>query len=228
MSVQLPLDLEAADRFSRERLIVTPALRDAVSVLEYPDVWLSPHLMLMGVEGTGKTHLAHIFADQTGAHFLTAQATHNLDLGALEPRAYVVDDAESASEEALFHLHNHAHKLGHPLLLTTRAQPLSWRISLPDLASRLHAMRLIVLPEPDEELLAGILHKLFTARAISPSVDMIDYLVRRMDRTVTAAQKTVTQLEQYANGRPFNRALARTFVESGQSTLFGNISDDQE
>lgn len=220
MSVQLPLDLAAPDRYSRDRFIAAPALRDALAVLDRPGDWLAPHLILLGAAGAGKTHLAHIFAAGTGARYLDAETTHRLDASALEPRAYVVDDAERASEDALFHLSNHVQKTGHYLVLTTKIQPILWDLNLPDLASRIRAMRLVALPEPDEALLADILHKLFHERAISPSPDLIDYLARRIDRSVAAAQKIVTDIEQYANGRPFNRALARAFLETRQGSFF--------
>ncbi|MDI7774560.1 chromosomal replication initiator DnaA [Asticcacaulis sp. EMRT-3] len=220
MPHQLPLDLEAPDRYSRDRFIATPPLRDVLSLLERDKSWLSPHLILQGPTGSGKTHLGHIFAADHDGLFLSAADTHQLDPARLEARPYVVDDAEMADEEALFHLSNHVQTYGQKLVLTTHIQPLMWETHLPDLASRLRAMRLIVLPEPDEDLLTGIFHKLFSERAISPSADCIDYLVRRMDRSVATAQKIVTELEHYANGRPFNRMLARDYMESGQTSLF--------
>jgi chromosomal replication initiation ATPase DnaA len=213
MSLQLPLDLESGDRYSRDRFIATTELVATMGVLLHPDQWLSPHLILLGPSGSGKTHLGHIFAAQTEGLFLTAEETNHLDLTALQPVAYVVDDAERASEEALFHLFNHVQKAGQQLVLLTENQPVAWNVELPDLSSRLNAMRIITLPEPDENLLVAILNKLFAQRAISPSPDLIDYIVRRMDRSVSAAQKIVTELEHYANGRAFNRALAKSWFD---------------
>lgn len=213
MSLQLPLDLESGDRYSRDRFIATTELAAIVGVLLHPDQWLSPHLILLGPPGSGKTHLGHIFAAQTHGRFITAEETHSLDFAALAPVSYVIDDADRASEDALFHLFNHIQKTGQQLVLLTENQPITWNVKLPDLASRLNAMRIIPLPEPDEDLLIAILNKLFAQRAISPSPDFIDYIVRRMDRSVSAAQKIVTELEHYANGRAFNRALAKSWFD---------------
>ena len=218
MGTQLPLDLETSDRFSRERLVVQPALSDVLEVLLKPESWLGAHVILQGAEGTGKTHLAHVFSASIRAHFLTSQETFGLDLGSLGG-SYVVDDAETANEEALFHLSNHVQRSNQFLVLTTKKQPITWETMLPDLASRLRAMRLVVLPEPDDQLLVGVLRKLFTERAISPSEDTLDYLARRIERSVPAAQKIVTELEYYANGRAFNKALVRDFLEQTE-TLF--------
>ncbi len=220
MSLQLPLDLESSDRFSRDSFIMTAPLAVAMGVVLHPAQWLSPHLIVQGPPGSGKTHLGHIFATETGATYLTADQTQGPQ-PPLEDRAYVVDDAERAAQDALFHLINHAQSTGHSLLLLTQDQPLAWPVSVPDLASRLAALRVVPLPEPDEDLLIAILNKLFAQRAISPSPDCVDYIARRMDRSVAAAQKIVTQLEHYANGRPFNRLLARDFFEGQSADLFG-------
>jgi chromosomal replication initiation ATPase DnaA len=223
MSVQLPLDLESGDRYSRDRFIATTELAALMGVLLHPDQWLSPHLILLGPVGSGKTHLGHIFTDNAHGRFLTAYETFTLDPTELEPVAYVVDDAQKASEEMLFHLCNHVQKSGKQLVLLAENQPITWNVKLPDLASRLNAMRIVPLPEPDEDLLIAILNKLFAQRAISPSPDFIDYIVRRMDRSVSAAQKIVTEMEYYANGRAFNRALAKSWFDH-ETDLFEGIS----
>ena len=222
MSTQLPLDLEAHDRFSRDNLVVTPPVRAVLDVLLGPQDWLSPQLYLSGPAGSGKTHLGHVFAAQSGARFLEAEDSFTVDLAKLPASSFVVDNADQASEEALFHLHNHATRTGHPLVLLSRIQPMAWQPKLADLRSRLRAMRLLTLGEPDDALLSAILKKLFAQRFISPSPDALDYIARRMERSVGAAQKIVTDLEHYANGRPFNRLLARDFFDESGTLSFGD------
>jgi len=213
MTRQLPLDLDAPDRWSRDNFVADPALNAALDIVLKPKGWIAPHLVLLGAEGSGKTHIGHLFADANDGVFLNAGRTFTLDTGALEERPYVVDDAETASQPTLFHLSNHATQTNQPLLLLTRTQPRAWTIEVPDLASRLYAMRVVAVPEPDEDLLRDILLRLFARRAISPSPDAVDYLMLRIDRSVGAIQKTVTELEYYAGGRAFNRALARDYFE---------------
>jgi len=213
MTRQLPLDLDASDRWSRDHFVADAALTAVLDVVLQPESWIAPHLVVLGPEGSGKTHIGHMFADIHDAFFLTASRTFTLDIGALQDRPYVVDDAESASQPTLFHLNNHALAAARPLLLLTRTQPRAWAITVPDLASRLYAMRVVTVPEPDDALLRDILLRLFARRAISPSPDAIDFIMRRIDRSVGAVQKTVTELEYYAAGRPFNRALARDYFE---------------
>jgi len=222
---QLPLDLETPDRFSREQFIVTPGLQAVLDVLLCPETWLGEHLILWGAEGSGKSHLGHLFADHFIAHYVSAAESFAQDAAQLHVGSYVVDDAEMASEDFLFHLCNHTNKFQKNLVLLTKIHPLDWNPNLPDLGSRIRAMRLLAVPEPDQSLLISILNKLFAQRAISPSPDFIDYLAKRMDRSVKAAQKIVTDIELYANGRPFNRALARDFIDE-TSALSQPDNDD--
>ena len=213
MTRQLPLDLDAPDRWSRDHFVADAALTGVLDTVLAPRRWIAPHLVLQGPEGSGKTHIGHIFADSHNAVFLNPSRTFTLDTGRLEDRPYVVDEADTASQPTLFHLSNHATRNNQPLLLLTRTQPRAWDITVPDLASRLYAMRVLTVPEPDEALLRDILLALFARRAISPSPDAVDYLMMRIDRSVGAVQKTVTELEYYAGGRAFNRALARDYFE---------------
>ena len=213
MTRQLPLDLDTPDRWSRDNFVADAALTAVLDIALKPRGWIAPHLVLLGAEGSGKTHIGHMFASANDGIFLTATRTFTLDTAILEDRPYVVDDAETASQPTLFHLNNHATRTGQPLLLLTKTPPRAWAIAVPDLASRLNAMRVVTLPEPDDDLLRDILLRLFARRAISPSPDAVDFLMMRIDRSVGAVQKIVTELEYYAGGRAFNRALARDYFE---------------
>jgi chromosomal replication initiation ATPase DnaA len=223
---QLPLDLVASDAFSRDRFVESGAVRPVLDVLLKPEAWLAPHLMIHGPEGSGKTHLGHIFAETHGAVFVDAAGSFALQI--VPGQGYVIDDADIASEETLFHLFNTVQASGGYLVLLSRVHPLEWTVKLADWQSRLRAMRLMTLPEPDDDLLEAILSTLFAQRAISPSPDAVAYIASRADRSVSALQKIVTELEHYANGRAFTRALARDFFEHSQALPFGETESDSD
>lgn len=223
---QLPLDLVAIDRFSRDRFVESGAVRPVLDALLRPDAWLAPHLLIVGPRGSGKTHLGHIFAETHGAVFVESADSFALQI--VPGQSYVIDDADTASEETLFHLFNTVHASGGYLVLLSRVHPLEWTVKLADWQSRLRAMRLVPLPEPDDALLEAILSTLFAQRAISPSPDAVAYIASRADRSVSALQKIVTELEHYANGRAFTRALARDFFEHSRTLPFGETESDSD
>jgi len=84
----------------------------------------------------------------------------------------------------------------------------------------------IDMPLPDDELMAALLRRQFDLKAITPSQDLIDYLVRRMERSVGGIQQIVTDLQHYADSRAFNRKLAMDFFEHSEN--FSWLTDRDE
>lgn len=212
MSQQLPLDLTTPSRFETKDYVVSSANAELHALLTDYDDWLNPHLFLVGPEGSGKTHTAHVFARLCGGHYLYAGD----DLPP-EGQCFVVDDADMFDQENLFHLCNRTAAENGRLLLLSRHHPLQWDIKLPDLRSRLLAMRIIDMPQPDDEGIKAVLKSRFAARAITPSDEFLDYLSRRIDRSFSEIQKIVTEIEAYAGGRAFTRALAREYIEKTEN-----------
>jgi len=115
----------------------------------------------------------------------------------------------------LFHLINRAQIEG-GLLLTARTPPSAWSVALPDLRSQLNALRVVTLGPPDDGLLEGVLRRLFRDRNIRPDPELIAYLVRRIERSVPAAEAIVERLDEAADAfrRGINRGLARQILEA--------------
>ncbi len=220
MAHQYPLDLSLPAPYAAANFVVSDANRGLFALLMTPADWLNPHLVLTGPAGSGKTHAGHVFAETHGAHWLNpgAPVPDNATL-------FVVDEAETFDQEVLFHLYNRTASDGR-LLLLSRQHPAQWTICVPDFESRLKAMRVVDMPEPDDSLLKSVLKKLFEARVITPSDDVLEYLSRRMERSVAHAQKIVTGLEAYANGRAFTRSLARQFIETSENMTWFDDWDE--
>jgi chromosomal replication initiation ATPase DnaA len=115
----------------------------------------------------------------------------------------------------LFHLLNSAAERG-GVLLTARTRPSAWPTALPDLRSRLNALSVAELSEPDDAVLSGVLARLFAQRSIRPPEDLIPYLLRRIERSVPKARDVVERLDEEAAAlhRPVTRALAREVLEA--------------
>ena len=183
--------------------------------------WHAGSLALVGPEGSGKSHLARVWATDTGAavlHGLALARPNAADLTpALVGRPVLLEDADrTKDDELLFHLINMAGEDGGALLLTARTPPSAWPASLPDLRSRLNAMTVAELPPPDDVILEGVLRKLFRERNIKPGDDLIAYLLKRIERSGPAALAIVDRLDDAAaegEQRAVSRALARQFLE---------------
>lgn len=213
--LRLPLDRPAFRH--RRDFIVSAVNCDAVRTLDAWPGWHGGVLALVGPAGSGKSHLAQDWARQIGARVLETPPAEPLTSGAV-----LVEDADrTLDSETLFHLFNAAGADGLSLLLTARTPPKLWSCTLPDLRSRLNAMAVAELSPPDDPVLAGVLRKLFRERHISPSDDLIEYLLKRMERSVPAAQTVVERLDEAgdAQGREINRTLARKVLDTPPASL---------
>lgn len=221
MSPQLRLDLEREPSFAREAFVVSPGNADALAALDaWPD-WLGGALALVGPEGSGKSHLAAIWAERTGAAAFGPPTLPSLDWSALGRRPVLVDDADGAADdEILFHLINRAIAGEGSLLLTARTRPAAWRSGLPDLRSRLNALRVVEIGEPDDALLTAVLQKFLMERNITPLEDVLAYLVKRIERSVLRARAVADKLDEAmdAKQRPLTRHLARIILDEAEAT----------
>ena len=212
---QLSFDLPARAALGREDFFVTPANAMAVALVEGWAHWPSRKLVLSGPAGSGKTHLVHVWAALSGAAILPARDLTGADIPALAAAPVAIEDVEqiagnSAAEEALFHLHNLALAEGQSLLLTAEKPAAQWGLTLPDLASRMQGTQAATMEEPDDQLLTALLVKLFADRQLSPTPDLVPYLVPRMIRSFDFARRIVAALDAaaLAEKRPLNRRLA--------------------
>jgi chromosomal replication initiation ATPase DnaA len=209
---QLAFDLPNVSAMTRADFFVSPSNAVALQAVEGWQDWPGRKLVLIGPEGSGKSHLAQVWAGLSGAVVLEAAALAEVDLAPLAGTSVVVEDADQlppAAEAALFHLHNIVTQ-GGALLLTAKSPPRDWGLALPDLISRMQAAPIARLEAPDDALLSAVLIKLFADRQVAVPPNVIPYLVSRMPRSVGAARALVMALDAQAlaEARPITRPLA--------------------
>jgi len=214
LTAQFSLIFESEPNFSRSAFVVSPCNAAAVETLDGWPAWREGALALVGPAGSGKSHLAAAWASRAKAAVVSADVRPE-DLAALEGPVLWEDADRAAHGETLFHLINIAARPGGGLLATARTPPSQWRTDVPDLRSRLNALPVALLQEPDDAVLTGVLMKFFQERRIRPSEELLAYLVRRIERSIPKALEIVAKLDETASayGRPVSRALARQVLE---------------
>lgn len=219
MTRQLAFDLPVRPALGREDFFVAPANALAVAALERTETWPGGKMLLIGPPGSGKTHLALVWAARTGATVLQAADLADVDLP--DVGALVIEDVPQVAggpelETALFHIHNHMAQRRGLLLLTADRVVRDWGIALPDLKSRMEATATATLQEPDSELLGAVLVKLFADRQLAVSPSLIRWLLGRMDRSFATARAVVAALDAaaLAQQRPITRDLAADLLDS--------------
>lgn len=188
---QLPLPIGWSRHGGAESLLVHSANADALALVRDWQLWPSPCTLLIGARRSGRSLIGEVFLRESGG--------------------LLVDDADQAAEEQLFHLWNDARDTGRPLLLITEQAPPVWSIALPDLRTRLATAAIARILPPDEAVSAALLtHGLERAgSAFAP--DLPDFLARRTERCYAAIDAVLAELNalSLARGQKLSVALAR-------------------
>jgi chromosomal replication initiation ATPase DnaA len=230
---QIPLDLPHPESRARADFLAAPSNRDALALIDAWPEWPALIVALIGPEGSGKSHLASIFAARSGAAILPASA---LDAAAV-PRALaegalVLEDIgdDAFDEAALFHLMNLAGEQRANVLMTARRAPaaLAAGLATADLASRLRAVPAVEIGAPDDGLLAAVAYKLFADRQITPEEGLVPFMLARMERSLAALRDLVAALdrEALARKRPLNKSLASELLRAQPAPEGGETDED--
>jgi chromosomal replication initiation ATPase DnaA len=216
---QLAFALPHAESLTRDNFLEGPANESALALIEsWPD-WPNRIMLLVGPEGSGKSHLAAIWAEQAGARSAAAHALDPAAIpGALATGALVVEDLKPADfdERAMFHLLNLAREDAAYILITARVPPSAYEIELRDLRSRLRAVPVVSLSPPDDLLFRSLIIKFCADRQMSIDETVVSYLATRIERSYAAVRQAVELLDTEALrlGRPVTRALAVELLRS--------------
>ncbi|MBL8652140.1 MAG: chromosomal replication initiator DnaA [Sphingopyxis sp.] len=172
--IALPLDWSAGGS-NDGPLIVGTSNADAVRYLRHVATWPVRTAVVTGPGGSGRSLIGRLFARETGGR--------------------VIDGHASVSEEEIFHAWNAAQASGTPLLIIADAPPGDWNIQLPDLRSRLAAVPVLAIGEPDDCLARDLIEALFAQRGIALAPGVASYIVPRMERSYAMIHRVVAALD---------------------------------
>ena len=205
MPEQIPFDLGGRRALGREDFLIGRCNQDAVAWVDrWPD-WPAPSLILSGPSASGKTHLAAVWQEKSGAAVIRpenllrhsaeeiAQVGPHLILDGIDPWL-----GDRAAEETIFHLYNMFKEEKRSILITMRMTPTNTDFAVPDLASRLRAAPLACIHPPDDMVLASVLIKLFSDRQLQVGNDVIKYILPRMGRSFADAREVVETADHMA------------------------------
>jgi hypothetical protein len=172
--IALPLDWSAGGA-NDGPLIVGTSNADAVRYLRHVSTWPVRTAVLTGPGGSGRSLMGRLFARETGGR--------------------VIDGHDSVSEEEVFHAWNAAQTSRKPLLIIANAPPADWHVALPDLASRLRAVPVLTIGDPDDCLARDLIDALFAQRGVALAPGVASYIVPRMERSYAMIHRIVAALD---------------------------------
>ena len=211
---QLALPLDGKPAYGRDDFLVAECNRAALAWIEAWPGWPGRLAVLAGPEGSGKTHLAHIWCRLAGARIVAAG---RLDLDSVGDAPLAVEGIDAAPDDTvLLHALTRIAEAGGHVLATARLAPGYWRGRLPDLVSRLRAAPTVEIGRPDDALIEAVLRKLFRDRQIAVRGEAVEFLLRHMERSLEAARRTVAEADRLAlaERRPVTIPLLRRVLGS--------------
>ncbi len=219
---QYVFEYEDEPAFDESAFLVADSNAAAMAwINRWPD-WDGRGLAIWGPHGSGKTHLADIWRQRSGARLVNTGEIDSDFFDSWQGGNLVLEDrADGVGESGLLHVINLVREEGGYLLITDTAPPARWRISLPDLRSRLAALPAVAIGRPEDDLIGIVLAKQFRDRRIKVSDGVIPYLVLRMERSFGAIGAIVETLDRLSlvEKRPITvpqarRALEKAYVKS--------------
>lgn len=215
MPDQLALPFGSRPALGREHFIVAPCNEQALRFIErWPD-WPTRAAAIWGPPDSGKTHLARIFADRSGARLVSASELPGVDPDSESAIAVELDDApaDMDRDRALFALFE---RPSGTLFLTGRSRPSEWPVLLGDLKSRFDALLAFEVWAPDDHLLSALIRKQFADRQL----DITDAIVRRLlthaERTPQAIVAFISRIDEkaLAEKRAISERLVMELIDS--------------
>ena len=196
---QLTLDLPHRPALGREDFLVTESNAVAVELVDQWPNWPSFGAIIVGPPGCGKSHLVEVWRQKSGAQITTSDALEIAAIPALLSSSHcAIEITSTLPERAIFHALNFARQEGRSLLFTAVHPVVEWAITIPDLASRLKALPVVLIGQPDDALLRGVIVKLFHDRQIAVDEATLNYMLLRMPRSLQSARTIVAAIDHQA------------------------------
>lgn len=156
--------------------LVTASNSHAFHLLERWGTWPVMTALLVGPRLSGRSLLARVFASRSGGT--------------------IIDDADLRPEKELFHAWNEAQASRRPQVFVANTAPPEWRVSIPDLRSRLAASPVAAIGPPDDALMRSLLERQFLRRGLDARPDLIEWLLARLERSFISVERAVDVLDQ--------------------------------
>ena len=215
-------------------LCISTSNEAAIDVIRETELWPSPAICLLGPPLSGLTTAAQAWAEETGAKIVAPAAFDEMSHGEIETLAKgnsAIDNADQIkNSDNLLSLINLSSGHGTNVLLTSRISPANWPTGgNADLRSRLDAMPIAALDEPDEELLTERLISACRQRFLKLPRNAAQYLATRMEKSFTAIEDLADRLDVAVSepGTKLTIKTARDVLNEGAGTrpLFDDETD---
>ena len=195
---QIALPLDWPQTQGESRLIVSESNREAFDHFRKWSLWPVKATLLTGPRRSGRSLLARSFVERVGGR--------------------LVDQADQADEEELFHAWNAAQESGRPLVMIVDCVPPQWEIGLPDLKTRIAVTPVATIGEPDDRLFEALIELHFADRGLHVPREALRFMTERLHRDYWSVERAVEAADRFAiaeRARLSLPTIRRALIDSG-------------
>lgn len=219
--MQLAFKFFHTKEFTEENFIISYCNLEAYKTIKNIEIWPERRMLIIGSEGSGKSHLTKIFAKESGAKLID----YNDEEPDLKASAWILEDIEQFEDEnQLFHKINLAKEHSIGLLITAKLLP---RYALKDLQSRINATAKVIIKRPDDGLLKALLIRHFSDRQLTVSSEVMEYIFTRTERSFEYIKRLVENIDKLSleQKREITAPLVKKVLEKYMPE---NLADEAE
>ncbi len=213
---QLTLPIIWGLSYSPEEYVVSECNRYAFDWLEkWPFRIRENFACIVGDSGSGKSHLAGIWAKRVGAKTFNARSgifEQWFDMSSdVTNKYFVIDDADTIEDDVLlFYIYNTIKEHDAYLLLTAKNPPIRWNINLADVRSRLLTINVVHIQKPDETAIIGIIKQMLKQRGIEVQDNIVFYIANNVERSYASINYWINEIDLRL---PSNKKLTMNIVK---------------
>ena len=179
------LNFHYEQNFKDQDFYVSNSNEHSFSLLNSWPKWDKNFINLIGEKFSGKTHLISIFLEKYKGIKINAEDISNDFLQKMKIYENIVieDLTEKINEKLLFTIINIIDQDNKYLLVTSTKPIVDYKFKLNDLNSRSNNFILSQIEKPGDDLMYALILKNLSDRQISIDKKLIDFIIKRIDRT---------------------------------------------
>ena len=195
---QMLLNFDQKQNFNYNDFYVSKSNYFAFKLIEKWPSWEKNILNIFGEKFSGKTHLVEIFESKYKAVRINEKDLNNNIFKSLKLHENVIlDNFENKSDEKiLYSLFNLVDQDNKYLIITSKKPLIEMQFLLKDLGSRVKNCLMAEISKPDDELIFALILKNFSDRQISLDKKLIDYIVKRIDRSYSKIKEFIYKVDE--------------------------------
>ncbi len=183
---QLILPLDISPTYTHEDFIIGNCNIEAYKAVISDVPWSFNRLIIIGEGGSGKTHLANIWAASKDALFIQDDSRLN------GINNIVIENIENIDETFLFHQINLCQERNLKLLMTTSRYGM---YKTPDLLSRIASSYKVLIGVPDREIIEALLTKSLVEKQVIFHTDVPRYVAARIERSFFELKNFIQKID---------------------------------